>query len=77
MDTLRCRGIGNSFSSIDSLQAVPLLYWAAAKTGDSSYAGIAAHHTTRVLGIHMRPDGSIVQSSELSLATGKVRHFTH
>ncbi|WFU80579.1 hypothetical protein QA645_40070 [Bradyrhizobium sp. CIAT3101] len=77
-DAEESKDVGNSFSSIDSLQAVPLLYWAAAKTSDSSYAGIAARHTTRVLDIHMRPDGSIVQSSELSLATGKVvRHFTH
>ena len=39
---------------------------------------MAARHTTRVLDIHMRQDGSIVQSSELDPATGKiVRHFTH
>lgn len=77
-DAEEAEDIGNSFSSIDSLQAVPLLYWAAAKTGDASYAGIAARHTTRVLDIHMRADGSIVQSSELNPATGNVvRHFTH
>lgn len=60
-DAEESEDVGNSFSSIDSLQAVPLLYWAAARTGDSSYAGIAARHTTRVLDIHMRSDGSIVQ----------------
>ncbi|WP_445220089.1 hypothetical protein ACKWRH_08245 [Bradyrhizobium sp. Pa8] len=77
-DAEESEDVGNSFSSIDSLQAVPLLYWAAVKTGDSSYAGIAARHTTRVLDIHMRSDGSIVQSSELNPATGKiVRRFTH
>lgn len=77
-DAEEAEDVGNSFSSIDSLQAVPLLYWAAARTGDSSYAGIAARHTTRVLDIHMRSDGSIVQSSELNPSTGKiVRHFTH
>jgi unsaturated chondroitin disaccharide hydrolase len=70
--------VGNSFSSIDSLQAVPLLYWAAAKMGDASFADVAARHTTRVLDIHMRPDGSIVQSSELNPANGEVvRRFTH
>ncbi|MGY3622163.1 hypothetical protein [Bradyrhizobium sp. USDA 10063] len=70
--------VGSSFSSIDSLQAVPLLYWAAGKTGDASFADVATRHTTRVLDIHMRPDGSIVQSSELNPATGEVvRHFTH
>jgi unsaturated chondroitin disaccharide hydrolase len=54
------------------------LYWAAAKTEDASFADVAARHTTRVLDIHMRPDGSIVQSSELNPASGEVvRHFTH
>jgi unsaturated chondroitin disaccharide hydrolase len=77
-DAEESEGVGNSFSSIDSLQAVPLLFWAARKTGDGSFAEVAAHHTTRVLDIHMRPDGSIVQSSELNPANGSiVRHFTH
>lgn len=77
-DAEESEDVGNSFSSIDSLQAVPLLYWAADKTGDASYADVAAKHTTRVLDIHMRKDGSIVQSSELDPATGKlVRNFTH
>lgn len=77
-DAEESEDVGNSFSSIDSLQAVPLLYWAADKTGDASYADVAARHTTRVLEVHMRQDGSIVQSSELDPATGKlVRNFTH
>lgn len=77
-DAEESEDVGNSFSSIDSLQATPLLFWAAGKTGDSSYADVAARHTTRVLDIHMRQDGSIIQSSELDPATGKiVRHFTH
>ena len=70
--------VGNSFSSIDSLQATPLLFWAAQKTGHATYADVAAQHTSRVLDIHMRKDGSIVQSSELDPKTGNVlRHFTH
>ncbi len=77
-DAEESEDVGNSFSSIDSLQAVPLLFWAAEKTGDASYAECAASHTTRVLDIHMRPDGSIVQSSELNPNDGNiVRHFTH
>jgi unsaturated chondroitin disaccharide hydrolase len=77
-DAEESEAVGNSFSSIDSLQAVPLLFWAAAKTGDASFAEIAARHTTRVLDIHMRPDGSIIQSSELNSENGSVvRHFTH
>jgi len=70
--------VGGSFSSIDSLQAIPLLFWASEKTGDASFAARAISHTTRVLDIHMRPDGSIVQSSELNPKDGSiVRHFTH
>jgi unsaturated chondroitin disaccharide hydrolase len=70
--------IGKAFSSIDSLQAVPLLFWAAERTGDKVYAEVASVHTTRVLDIHCRPDGSIIQSSELNAASGELtRHFTH
>jgi unsaturated chondroitin disaccharide hydrolase len=77
-DAEESEGVGNSFSSIDSLQAVPLLFWAADKTGDASFSEVAARHTARVLDIHMRPDGSIVQFSELNPANGEiVRHFTH
>lgn len=77
-DAEEAEDVGNSFSSIDSLQAVPLLLWAAAKTGDATFADVATRHTTRVLDVHMRPDGSIVQSSELDPANGEVvRHFTH
>jgi unsaturated chondroitin disaccharide hydrolase len=77
-DAEESEGVGSSFSSIDSLQAIPLLFWAGKKTGDTSFAARAASHTTRVLDIHMRPDGSIVQSSELNPKDGSiVRHFTH
>jgi unsaturated chondroitin disaccharide hydrolase len=77
-DAEESEDVGNSFSSIDSLQATPLLFWAAQKTGDASYADVAARHTSRVLDVHMRADGSIVQSSELNPKDGSiVRHFTH
>jgi unsaturated chondroitin disaccharide hydrolase len=70
--------VGKAFSSIDSLQAVPLLFWAADRTGDASYRRVAAPHLTRVLAIHCRPDGSIIQSSELNSQDGSLsRHFTH
>lgn len=70
--------IGKAFSSIDSLQASPLLFWAAGQTGDETYRECATRHTTRVLDIHCRADGSIVQSSELDSSNGEIlRHFTH
>lgn len=77
-DAEESEGVGNSFSSIDSLQATPLLFWAAQKTGDATYADIAIQHTSRVIDIHMRKDGSIIQSSELDPKNGNiVRYFTH
>lgn len=70
--------IGKAFSSIDSLQAIPLLLWAADRTGDASYRAVAIPHLTRVLEIHCRPNGSIIQSSELDSRDGSItRHFTH
>lgn len=70
--------VGRAFSSIDSLQAAPLLFWAGRKTGNRTYRDYACAHTTRVLDIHCRADGSIIQSSELDARTGAVvRTFTH
>jgi unsaturated chondroitin disaccharide hydrolase len=69
---------GSAYSSIDSLQAVPLLFWAAGQTGEDAYRERAASHTTRVLDMHCRRDGSIIQSSELDRRDGSViRQFTH
>jgi unsaturated chondroitin disaccharide hydrolase len=70
--------VGSAYSSIDSLQATPLLFWAARKSGRQDFAECAARHTTRVLQIHCRADGSIVQSTELDGKSGQViRNFTH
>ncbi len=70
--------VGRAFSSIDSLQATPLLFWAAGQTGDDRFRDCAVRHTSRVLGIHVRADGSVIQSSELDAETGRViRQFTH
>jgi unsaturated chondroitin disaccharide hydrolase len=70
--------VGRAFSSIDSLQASPLLFWAERKTGNRAYGECARSHTTRVLDIHCRADGSIIQSSELDARNGAViRTFTH
>ncbi|MGY1631829.1 glycoside hydrolase family 88 protein [Geodermatophilus sp. SYSU D01186] len=68
--------VGTASSSIDSLQATPLLIWAYDVTGEPRYAEVARAHTARVLDIHVRADGSVVQSSELDAATGQVLH-TH
>jgi unsaturated chondroitin disaccharide hydrolase len=70
--------IGSAESSIDSLQASGLLFWAASELGDERMEDVAVRHTKRVLEIHVRPDGSVVQSSTLDRETGEVlRTHTH
>ncbi|MGL3104966.1 hypothetical protein [Bradyrhizobium sp. BR 1432] len=70
--------VGIAESSIDSLQATGLLYWAADQLGDSHMEDVANAHMRRVLEIHVRPDRSVIQSSTLDPQTGKVlRTHTH
>lgn len=77
-DAEESEDVGPAFSSVDSLQAAPLLYWAAEQAGNAAWGDIASAHTHRVLDIHMRADGSIVQSSQLDPVSGAVaRRFTH
>jgi unsaturated chondroitin disaccharide hydrolase len=70
--------VGSTETSIDSLQAAPLLFWAARATGDATLAEVAANHAQTIIPLHLRPDGSFIQSSSLDAATGcLVRHYTH
>ena len=70
--------IGNTETSIDSLQAAPFLFWAAGATGEPKLREIATHHAETIIPLHLRADGSFIQSSSLDAATGRlVRHYTH
>lgn len=70
--------VGAAESSIDSLQASPLLLWAARELDDSELERVAVAHTTRVLEIHVRENGSVIQSSTLDPTDGSVvRYHTH
>jgi len=70
--------IGNTETSIDSLQAAPFLFWAAGVTGDGKLRDVATNHADTIIHLHLRPDGSFIQSSSLDAATGRlVRHYTH
>jgi unsaturated chondroitin disaccharide hydrolase len=69
---------GNTETSIDSLQAAPFLFWAAAVTGDGRLREIGTQHAATIIPLHLREDGSFIQSSSLDAATGRlVRHYTH
>jgi len=70
--------IGSTETSIDSLQAATLLFWAARVTGDATLREVATHHADRIITLHLRADGSFIQSSSLEAGTGRlVRHYTH
>jgi unsaturated chondroitin disaccharide hydrolase len=70
--------IGGTETSIDSLQAAPFLFWAAGATGEAGLREVAASHAGTIIPLHLRADGSFIQSSSLDAATGRlVRHYTH
>ncbi len=70
--------VGLAESSIDSLFATPFLLWAARETGDARMREIASSHAARVIELHLRSDGTFIQSTSLDPKSGAVlRHYTH
>jgi unsaturated chondroitin disaccharide hydrolase len=70
--------VGPAESSIDSLFASPFLLWAARETGDGRMREAARSHASRVIELHLRGDGSFIQSTSLDPQSGAVlRHYTH
>jgi unsaturated chondroitin disaccharide hydrolase len=70
--------IGTAETSIDSMQAAPLLFWAASETTDEAMRDVAFHHADRIGALHLRADNSFIQSTSLNPKTGSVvRHYTH
>lgn len=70
--------VGAGEANIDGLAAVPLLLFAAGKTGDGSLRDRALRHTLRSAALCVRDDGSVVQSVSLDPETGEaVRSYTH
>ncbi|HZO81392.1 MAG TPA: hypothetical protein VFB33_06820 [Candidatus Binataceae bacterium] len=70
--------VGPAESSIDSLFATPFLLWAARESGNSRMREIACSHAARVIDLHLRDDGTFIQSTTLDSASGAVlRHYTH
>lgn len=77
-DAEEASSTGAAESSIDSLLASPLLFWAASELSDDRLEEVAIRHTQRVLENHVREDGSVVQSSTLDPSTGAVlKTHTH
>lgn len=70
--------VGTAETSIDSLQAAPFLFWAANQDGDRTLRDVGWNHADRVIALHLRADGSFIQSSSLDPRSGEVvRHYTH
>lgn len=70
--------IGPAESSIDSLFATPFLQWAAGETGNARMGEVARNHGERVIDLHLRADGTFIQSTSLDPESGAViRHYTH
>ncbi len=70
--------VGSTETSIDSLQAAPFLFWAARETADAALREVAVAHAETIIHLHLRRDGSFIQSSSLDAGTGRlVRHYTH
>ena len=70
--------IGSAETSIDSLQAGLLMLWAGREGEDERLAAAGRAHARRVIDLHLRDDGSFIQSTSLDPETGEVRrHYTH
>lgn len=68
---------GRASSAIDTMANLPLLYWAAAETGDASFRDLGAAHTRMAAGAFVRPDCSTYHAVEYDPESGvKRRGFT-
>jgi len=56
---------------IDSMMNLPLLFWAAAETGEAHYRDIALHHADTTLQRFVRPDGSVFHAYRFDPQTGR------
>ena len=48
-----------TWTIIDTLMNLPLLYWASREIGDDRFAKVAVRHADMVIRDHIRPDGSV------------------
>lgn len=64
---------GRSSSAIDTMANIPLLYWAANRTGDASYALAAKAHAQRSFDAFVRDDLTLYHAVEYDLKTGERR----
>jgi unsaturated chondroitin disaccharide hydrolase len=70
--------VGLGETSIDGVQGMALLHWAARETGDDELRQIATAHALRHIDLCLRDDGSVCQSASFDAGSGElVRRYTH
>jgi unsaturated chondroitin disaccharide hydrolase len=57
-------------STVDTLMNLPLLWWAAARTGDPRLFDVARHHARTSARLLVRPDGSTIHLMQLDPLSG-------
>lgn len=60
-----------TWSIIDTMMNLPLLYWASDETGDDRFTQIAEAHIEMVMRDHIRPDGSVAHIISHNTETGE------
>lgn len=65
-------GNHDSWTIIDTLMNLPLLYWASREIGDDRFAKVALRHADMAIRDHIRPDGSVRHIVEHDVHTGEL-----
>lgn len=77
-DAEEATDVGLGETSIDGVQGMALLHWAARETSDDNLRQIATAHALRHIDLCLRDDGSVCQSASFDTGTGGlVRRYTH
>ena len=70
--------VGQGEASVDSVQGVALLVWAAAAAHEPAWRDLAIYHARRHIEFCIREDGSVCQSASFDPQTGVLRkRYTH
>lgn len=78
-DAEEAHDVGPTETNIDGVPGtVPLLFWAAARTGDPSLRKTATRHASAHIQMCLNPDGSVIQSATFDPDNGQLlRRYTH
>lgn len=66
-------GSHNTWTIIDTMMNLPLLYWASREIGDDRFAKVAIRHADMAIRDHIRPDGAVNHIVEHDEHTGELQ----